>query len=308
MEPLHPLAGIYAAAITPLENDGYTPDPESAIAYLAFLAERGCHGALLFGTTGEGPSFSTQEKISFFQSAVAVRQEYPKFRLLAGTGTPSLIETITLNQAAFDAGFDGVVTLPPFYFRSASEDGLLQWFDRVIQESVPAGRYLLGYHIPKVSGVSLPLALLNRLKDTHPDKFAGIKDSSHDLQHAKALGQHFGRELLVLTGTDSYLHDALNYNAQGAITAPANIISPEMRAFWDARLENRNTADMQEKITSIREILENYMPFPPILKALAAELHDFPLWGVRPPLENAPLHIVKKATVEIQEALHNTNV
>ena len=300
---LHPLAGIYAATITPLKDDRYALDLEAATVYLNFLAERGCHGALLFGTTGEGPSFSTEERIRLFNSAVSVRQTHPGFRLLAGTGTPSLTETIALNQAAFNADFDAVVTLPPFYFRTASQTGLFEWFDTVIRESVPAGKYLLGYHIPKVSGVPLPLDLLARLKDAHPDKFAGIKDSSHDLNHAKELGQRFGKSLLVLNGTDTYLRDVLNYAAQGAITAPANIISPQMRALWDAYINGEDTARLQAEITEIREILEKYMPFPPILKALASTLYGFPHWKVRPPLDVAPPEFVQQATEEVQTAL-----
>lgn len=300
---LHPLAGIYAAAITPIDEKRLAPGPEAGLAYLDFLAKRGCHGALLFGTTGEGPSFSAEERKAIFNAAVAVRQTHPDFRLLAGTGTPSLTETIDLNQAAFSVGFDGVVTLPPFYFRNASDEGLFQWFNTVIKESVPDGKYLLGYHIPKVSGVPLSLDLLARIKDAHPQKFAGIKDSSHDLDHAKALGQHFGKELLVLTGTDSYLLDALKFDAQGAITAPANLISPQMRALWDAYYNGEETESIQAKITLIREVLENYMPFPSILKALAATLHNFPRWQVRPPLDEAPEEWVEKATKEIEEAL-----
>ena len=89
----HPLAGIYAASLTPLKND-FTLDLEPVPSYLSFLANRGCHGTLLLGTTGEGPSFSPREREDLFKVAVAVRQEHPDFRLLAGTGTPSLQETI----------------------------------------------------------------------------------------------------------------------------------------------------------------------------------------------------------------------
>lgn len=300
---LHPLAGIYAAAITPLKDNGYTLDPEAATNYLNFLAERGCHGVLLFGTTGEGPSFSSEERIHIFKSTAAIRQAYPQFRLLAGTGTPSLTETIRLNQAAFDAGFEGVVTLPPFYFRTASQEGLFQWFNNVIQESVPDGKYLLGYHIPKVSGIPLHHNLLARLKDTHPDKFAGIKDSSHDLEHAQELGRRFGRNMLVLNGTDSHLLDALKFDAQGAITAPANIISPQLRALWDIYLSGEEPIHIQTEITLIREILEKYTPFPPILKALATELFNLPRWRVRPPLDESEPEMVTKAVQEIKTAL-----
>ena len=57
MTSTHPLAGVYAAAVTPLNNDS-TLDLESVPRLLTFLASRGCHGAVLFGTTGEGPSYS----------------------------------------------------------------------------------------------------------------------------------------------------------------------------------------------------------------------------------------------------------
>ncbi|NQU29608.1 MAG: dihydrodipicolinate synthase family protein, partial [Anaerolineae bacterium] len=149
---LHPLAGVYAASITPINSNGDTLSLEFVPTYLDFLAERGCHGALLFGTTGEGPSFSSIERATLFEAAVAIRQKHPDFRLLAGTGTPSLQETINLNKAAFENGFEGVVVLPPFYFRNATDEGLFNWFDAVIRQSVPEGKYLLGYHIPRVSG------------------------------------------------------------------------------------------------------------------------------------------------------------
>ena len=300
---LHPLAGVYAASITPIKGDQYAPDLELASIYLRFLAKRNCHGALLLGTTGEGTSFSPAERIALFKAAGATRQEYPHFRLLAGTGTPSLQESIELNKAAFAADFEGVVVLPPFYFRNASEEGLFQWYDLLIRHSVPDGKYLIGYHIPGVSGVPLSLDLLAHLKDAHPIKFAGIKDSSHDLAHAEALVARFGNDLLVLTGTDSYLSHAMKNHAQGCITAPANLISPELRLLWDTLIADQDGTVIQEKITIIREILEKYMPFPSILKALAARLHNFPKWDLRPPLLPTPSALVDAAVAELTPLL-----
>jgi 4-hydroxy-tetrahydrodipicolinate synthase len=106
------LSGVYAAAVTPLKPD-FSPDADAIPHLLGFLAGRGCHGALMLGTTGEGPSFSPAERDGIWRAAMRVRQEHPDFRLLAGTGTPSLTETIDLTRLAFELGFDGVVTLPP---------------------------------------------------------------------------------------------------------------------------------------------------------------------------------------------------
>ncbi|MEK6223162.1 MAG: dihydrodipicolinate synthase family protein, partial [Chloroflexota bacterium] len=148
--PQHELSGVYAAAVTPLKND-FSPDIRGLNKLLEFLAQRGCHGALLLGTTGEGPSFSTEERKLIWQTAAQARKAFPEFRLMAGTGSPSISETINLNNAAFDFGFDAVVTLPPYYYRNATETGLHKWFEEVIEKSVPEDRVLLGYHIPQVT-------------------------------------------------------------------------------------------------------------------------------------------------------------
>ncbi len=284
MSDLHPLAGIYAAAVTPLKSDA-TLDLEAVPAFLRILAARGCHGALFFGTTGEGPSFSPKERETLLRSVRAYRQQVPGFRLLAGTGTPSLSETIDLTKLAFDIGYDGVVVLPPYYFRKTTDEGLFKWFSELITKAIPANKYLLGYHIPSMTGVGFSLDLIARLKDAFPVQFAGIKDSSHDETFAVELGNRFGKDLLVLNGTDSYLHHALKNHAQGAITAPANLISADLREIWDLYQQGKDPSKVQARVSEQRHILEKYMPFPTVLKAIMPRLFDLPRWSVKPPLE-----------------------
>ena len=281
----HQLTGVYAAALTPLHPD-FSPDLEAVAPYLAFLAARGCHGALIFGTTGEGPSFSPAERKAVWQAALGVREKVPDFRLLAGTGTPSLTETIDLTRAAFDLGYDGVVVLPPYYYRKATDEGLFTWFSELIQKAVPGDGFLFGYHFPAAAGIGFSLDLLVHLKDTFPTQFTGIKDSSHDPDFARALGQRFGTDLAVFSGTDSDFTLALENHAAGCITAPANLISPDLCAVYDAFISGRDTSAVQNRITKERHILEKYPPFPPTLKALIHRLHGQPRWSVRPPLED----------------------
>jgi len=292
MSDLHPLSGIYAAVVTPLKADSNL-DLEAVPAFLRILAARGCHGVLLFGTTGEGPSFSPKEREALLRSVRVYRQQIPGFRLLAGTGTPSLSETIDLTKLAFDIGYDGVVVLPPYYFRNATDEGLFKWFSELIRKAVPVDKYLLGYHIPGMTGVGFSLDLLARLKNAFPTQFAGIKDSSHDEAFAIQLGQRFGKQdcgrgredMLVLNGTDSLLHHALKNHAQGAITAPANLISEGLREIWDLYQQGQDPTKVQARVTEQRHILEKYMPFPTVLKALMPHLLGTPRWSVKPPLE-----------------------
>jgi 4-hydroxy-tetrahydrodipicolinate synthase len=298
MTPQHPLAGVYAAAVTPLRDSSL--DLEAVPALLTFLASRGCHGAVLFGTTGEGPSFSPAERETLMRRAREARESIPGFRLIAGTGTPSLSETIDLTKLAFDLGFDGALVVPPYYFRKATDNGLFLWFSELIQNAVPSDGFLLGYHFPNVAGIGFSIELLARLKDSFPSQFAGIKDSSHDADLARNLGERFGSELVVLTGTDSYLQLAMQNKAAGCITAPANILSPDLREVWEAMNEGNDSTEALARVKRQRDILDKYPPFPPTLKALLHRLHGFPRWSVRPPLESISEEMEERVVQEFE--------
>jgi 4-hydroxy-tetrahydrodipicolinate synthase len=222
------------------------------------------------------------------------------FRLIAGTGTPSLSETIDLTKLAFDLGFDGVLVVPPYYFRKATDSGLFLWFSEVIRRAVPADGFLLGYHFPNVAGIGLSLELLRRLKDAFPVQLAGIKDSSHDADLARNLGERFGSDLVVFTGPDSYLQLAMQNQAAGCITAPANILSPDLREVWEAMNAGKDSAEAQARVKQQRDILDKYPPFPPTLKALLHRLHGLPRWSVRPPLESLPAEMEEQVVREFE--------
>ncbi|MFZ2095454.1 MAG: dihydrodipicolinate synthase family protein [Anaerolineales bacterium] len=278
------LSGVYAAAVTPLKVD-LSPDLDGLTNLIHFLANRGCHGVLIMGTTGEGPSFSLKERISVYKSAAKVCESIPNFHLLAGTGTPSLGDTVYLTRSAFDLGFAAVVVLPPYYYRKATDEGLFTWFSQVLKKAVPSERALLGYHIPPVSGVSFSLDLLERLKDAFPDQFVGIKDSSGDPQWARILGERFGKDLLVLNGNDRLFSQSLQSFSSGCITAMANVLSPLHRLVWDRFQTGHPDEITQERLSHAREVLDRHQPMPPLLKQLLSHLHGFPLWKVKPPLQ-----------------------
>jgi 4-hydroxy-tetrahydrodipicolinate synthase len=230
----------------------------------------------------------------------AYRNLVPGFRLLAGTGTPSLSETIDLTKLSFEFGYDGVVVLPPYYFRKASDGGLFNWFSELINKAVPQDKFLLGYHFPNVAGIGFSVDLLSRLKDAFPIQFAGIKDSSHDANLARTLGEKFGHDLVVLTGTDSYLQMAMENKAAGCITAPANLISPDLREVWDGMRAGQDISAAQKRVDEQRHILEKYPPFPPTLKALLHRLHGLPKWNVKPPLESVSTELEEQALKELE--------
>lgn len=282
----HPLSGIYAAAVTPINSDGSIA-LEEIPGFLSWLADRGCHGALILGTTGEGPSFSTEERISIFQASAKVREEKADFRLLAGTGTPSLEETILLTKSAFDYDFDGVVVLPPYYFHQAPDNGLFNWFQELIDRGVPQDGYLFGYHFPAQSGVPIPLPVISRLKKQYPLQFAGFKDSTKEAEYAKLIGSTLDGALAALVGNDIFLSQNLITGGSGCITAMCNLSSPTLRRIWDDFQNGMENQEDQDEINVKRNILNGFRPFPATIKFLLSEIYGFPTWTVKSPL--APL-------------------
>ena len=194
------------------------------------------------------------------------------------------------------------MVLPPYYFRQASEDGLFAWFKQVIERSVPKDGALLGYHIPKVSGVPISLDLMSRLRDRFPTQFRGLKDSSGDTENAVALGQRFGDDLSVFTGNDSLLSFAMENQAAGCITAMANLYSSSSRIVWDAHQRGERDKVTQDQLSAWREVLSRYSPYAPSLKALLAQRYDLPLWPVRAPLEPMSQTDLQSATQQFEEA------
>ena len=300
------MTGIYAAAITPMHEDG-SLDLESLPIYLDFLANRGCHGALILGTTGEGPSFSPEEREAILEAAIGVKSSQRDFSLFAGTGTPSLHETICLTKAAFDLGYEGVVVLPPYYYKSVSDDGLFSWFSALIQQGVPKSGALFVYHIPAVSGVAISLELLSRLKSEFPDQLVGIKDSSGDPIYGTKLAKKFRNDLSILTGNDRLITETLNGGGTGCITALANTHSPMIRQLWDIFYHADDTTLIQEYLIQVRAVAEKHGPFPPLIKALLPLQHNLPIWSVRPPLTPLSEYQTNKVLRELNSIKYEAN-
>ena len=216
---------------------------------------------------------------AIWAAAAEWRKGHPEFRLLAGTGTPSLTETIEFNRFVFDLGFEGVVVLPPFYYRNAGEQGLFRWYAQVIEDSVPDGGHLLGYHIPSTSGVALAPQLLARLAEGFPAHFAGLKDSSGDLTQAQAFIEALPGKA-VLVGNDLLLRPGLEAGAAGCITAGANLWGDKLRAIYDGDL------DTQRAVDPLRASLDSFPPAPAFLKAMLSHFRDLDLGPVRAPLQD----------------------
>lgn len=270
--------GVYAAAVTPYGPDGH-PSGEQMASLLQHLSQRGCHGALVSGTTGEGPSLSVEERLAVFRAAAEARSG---LLVLAGTGAASLEDAVTLTRGAFDAGCDAALVIPPFFFVQASDDGLFEFFAALMERAVPADGRVLLYHNPIMAAVGLSQPLIRRLRDSYPQQIVGIKDSSGDPAHTRALLETLP-DFDVFVGNDRLLGEMAAAGGAGAVTLVANAFPDLARAVFDACEAGDDYTGAQARLDAAHAQLDGLSRIPAVktlLKAGGVIQNDL----VRPPL------------------------
>ena len=144
--------GVYTANLTPLKED-YSVDFELLVEHCQFLLDNGSTGLAVLGTTGEANSFSLAERKEILEQTI--KGGIPSDKIMVGTGCCSLPETIELTSHAVSLGFGGILMLPPFYYKSVEDSGILTYFDEVISAVGQNGLRIYLYHFPKMSGISV---------------------------------------------------------------------------------------------------------------------------------------------------------
>jgi 4-hydroxy-tetrahydrodipicolinate synthase len=261
--------GVLAAVLTPMDED-LEPDPKAFGAHCHRLLAAGCHGLSVFGTTGEANSLSVDERLAALEALAD--SGVPAERLLPGTGSCALTDTVRLSRAALEAGAAGVLVLPPFYYKGVGDDGLYRFFAEVVERVGDDRLRLYLYHIPQMTGVELGLPLISRLIDSYPGVIVGTKDSSGDRERIMTLCREFP-DFSVLAGTETLLLETLRSGGAGCISATVNVTSRLARRVHDAHASgNDDEADaLQERLTQVRGSIEAY-PVIPALKQLMARL------------------------------------
>jgi len=270
--------GIFVPTLTPVKAD-LSPDVERWNLFSKQLLADGCHGLCPFGTTSEANSFGVEERMTMLEQLIA--GGVSPARLMPGTGTCAIPDTVRLTRHAVELGCAGVLMLPPFYYKGASDDGLFRAFAEVIERVADDRLRIYLYHIPPVSQVPLSLGLIERLIAAYPKIVAGIKDSSGDWNNLNALLTTFPG-FGIFTGSEKFLLATLRAGGAGTINAVANVIAPIQRHLYDHQ-DSSEVEQWQEKINLLRPVYQEVPPIP-ALKQIVAHLRQDPSWrNVRPP-------------------------
>ena len=266
--------------LTPF-NDDLSIATDLFVEHARRLFDQGCAGIAPFGTTGEALSVGIGERIAAIESLVDASVD-PE-RMIPGTGLSNVLDTARLSRACLDLGCAGVMTLPPFYYKAVTEDGLYRYFECLLRNIGEDARGYL-YHIPPIAIVGLPPSLAARLHAAFPDKVVGIKDSSGDWDNTRALFDIDG--MIVYPGSEIPLIEALECGGHGCISATANL---NTRAIADVvRLYDEGDKDaaraLHDQVVQFRKIVEGLGPIPAQKRLLAIATGDSRWANVRPPL------------------------
>jgi 4-hydroxy-tetrahydrodipicolinate synthase len=275
------IEGVLAPVVTPFRKD-YSPDAARFVRHCRWLLDSGCAGLAVFGTNSEANSMSVSEKRKLLEALVA--GGVPAATLMPGTGHCALSDSIEMTRAAVELGCAGVLTLPPFYYKGVSDEGLYRNFAEIIERVGDERLQLYLYHIPPVANVPITLALIEKLLSKYPGSVAGVKDSSGEWSNTKAMLDAFAKQGFdVFAGSETFLLDNMRHGGKGCITATGNINPGPIANVY----KNWRSADadaLQAGITATRKVVQK-QPMIPALKAAIAHFAGDADWKtVRPPL------------------------
>jgi 4-hydroxy-tetrahydrodipicolinate synthase len=269
------LGGVIAAIVTPIDAKG-SPDSGRFARVAETLLSSGCDGLNVLGTTGEATSFTAEQRSALMRSIAST--SLPLDRMMVGTGAAALGDAVDLTRLAGELGFAGALVLPPFYYKGVSGDGILRYFTGIVDatRTAPAPLYL--YNFPALSGVTYDQELVARLVAEFGDRIVGLKDSSGNLDYARAIAK-LPAGLAVFPSNEAALLEAREGPFAGCISATANINSAFCaRAFGDG---DRAALDIA---VAIRGLFDG-RPLVAGVKALVAHmLGDPAIAEVLPPL------------------------
>ena len=278
--------GVITPILTPY-NDDFSIAEDLYLAHAGACLAGGAHYISPFGTTSEALSQSMRERMAMVELLASSGTARPG-QMMPGTGLCNMEETATLCRHAVELGCAAVMTLPPFFFVNAGDEGLYRYFSGLI-ESVGSDRLKVClYHIPQMAGIGISPGLAARLNAAFPEVVVAYKDSSGNWENTKAVIEA-APGISVFPGSESFLVEAVKLGGGGCISASCNSNVAAIRGVydlaaagkWDAAAAALGPVNVHRKAVQDGGLI-------PALKALKAYQSGDARWlNLRPPLENA---------------------
>ena len=211
-------AGSHVAIVTPFRKGVF--DERAFGDLIEWQIAQGSDGIVPCGTTGESATLSHEEHNRVIELTVEVVNR--RVPVIAGTGSNSTDEAISLTKHAKEAGADGALLITPYY-NKPTQEGLYRHY-KAIAEAVDIPIVL--YNIPGRTGVNMLPPTIARLAAIK--NIVGVKEGSGSVQQASEIVQICGDRLTVLSGDDALTLPMMAVGAEGVITVTANLLPADM--------------------------------------------------------------------------------
>tara|TARA_B100001248_G_scaffold261882_1_gene254779 strand:- start:2721 stop:3605 length:885 start_codon:yes stop_codon:yes gene_type:complete len=251
--------GSNVALITPFKDN--LLDEENYIKLINFHIENGTNGLVPAGTTGESPTLNHNEHQKVIE--ICIKESGGKIPVIAGTGSNSTEEAVSLTKHAEKAGANGVLVVTPYY-NKPTQEGLYQHYKAINDNTnLP----IIIYNIPSRCVIDMSVDTMAKLFELK--NIAGVKDATGDLNRLDQTIQKLGNEFIQLTGEDGLAFEFNKRGGVGIISVTANI-APKLCSEMQMLSKSKNNEDLK-KAEEIDRSLQ------PLHKALFIESNPAPV-------------------------------
>ena len=242
--------GSNVALITPFKNNGL--DEEAYIKLIHFHMDNGTSGLVPAGTTGESPTLSHDEHQRVID--LCINESNGKIPVIAGTGSNSTEEAISLTSHAEKAGANGALIVTPYY-NKPTQEGLYQHYKAINDK---CGIPIIIYNIPGRSVIDMSVDTMARLFELK--NIVGVKDATGDLDRVDKQLSKMGKEFIQMTGNDENAFEFNKRGGVGAISVTANIAPKLCSDFQKLSIsKNENELIEAKKLDDILQPIHDAM-------------------------------------------------
>ena len=284
--------GSNVALITPFKNNEL--DVDAYLKLIHFHLENGTNGLVPAGTTGESPTLNHKEHEKVIE--ICINEAKGKIPVIAGTGSNSTEEAVSLTKHAEKAGADGALVVTPYY-NKPTQEGLYQHYKKINDNTnIP----IIIYNIPSRCVIDMSVDTMARLFELK--NIVGVKDATGDLNRLDQTIKKLGSEFIQLTGEDGLAFKFNQRGGVGIISVTANIapkLCSDMQKY--SKSDSENEIKEAEKIDQMLQPLHKslFIESNPAPTKYAAKLLGLCSDEIRLPLVN----IKKETEEEVAKAL-----
>ena len=237
--------GIYAASVSILDQN-LKLDVNKTTLHSENLIKNGCHGVVLFGSTGQSQLISLDEKFKLIEQ---ISKSDFKDQFIIGTGLNSLQDTISLLNLSISFKLNKFLIMPPAYYMYEDKD-VIRFYKKLL-ENVNDCEIIL-YNFEKLSGYKFSIDCVKKLVNYFPKEIIGVKDSSYNLFEKLEI-ENFS----ILPGSETKLLKGLQIGCSGIITATCNVTASLSRKVYDDFF-NQKEQLYNDKLCNVRLAFDKF--------------------------------------------------